>query len=319
MKMKARAKFQRIFRDKDPKYLPRTLWKHHPTDEKTEDFVKATLDFHSLHTFDILKITPNSSFCVQDYGCEIASYGPLYGNVIYRAAFHDVGKWNELQPLDPAQKTLGLHVESAKAISKKIGPAQLVLQTIFSPLAQAINLIGLDALLCQIECSPSHVWKVINILAATTKNFIQAIASYVDGFCYAIQESSHLARFPPSFIDQYHPMNIELLGSYPELIKMMHLHGRIHEFSRFCQYPLDILHWDEEASGVSLPHGKTLFPGVVSGGIRWPEDGWKHSEEVVMACQAARKRIGAERFLLAPACVIPYKTPIEFTKTFANA
>jgi uroporphyrinogen decarboxylase len=314
--MKAAAKFKTIFSNKNPEYLPRTLWKHHPTEESCEKFVKATLEFNALQNFDIIKITPNSSFCIQGYGCLIEAYGSIFGNVIYRPAFNDIKDWSKLTRLDPTKGTLGVQVESTKKIYEKIGVSQLVFQTIFSPLAQAINLIGLVPLLHYTNASPSHVWDVIEILAATTKNYIQAIAPYVDGFCYAIQESPHLTRFPQTFMDLYHKTNIELLEANPSLIKMMHLHGSVHEFSRFCRYPLDILHWDEEASGISLKSGKALFPGVVSGGISWPDGGWKSCDELARACHATRMRVGTERFLLAPACVIPYQTPPTLIEAF---
>lgn len=314
--MKPSEKLHKIFYDKDSHYIPRSLWKHHPHEEdRYEDFVQATLDFHTPHAFDVVKITPGSSFGIRDYGCSTGPHALPYGSVTYTPVVKDISQIKPLAPLDPSTGFLGMHASCVKAISSKIASSQILLQTVFSPVAQTINLLGIDLVMQEAERSSEEVWKIIDVLAATTEQFVQLISPYVDGFCYAIQESRFLQHFSQEFLNRYHALNTKILGRF-DIIKMVHLHGAVHHFERICKYPIDILHWDEVASGIPLEHGKKKFPGIVSGGIDWPVNGWSHFDEMKEACNNTRLRVGSDRLLLSAGCTIPYQSPFDFIKAF---
>ena len=47
------------------------LWRHFPVDDqRPEDLAAATLEFQRLYDFDLVKVTPASSFCLKDWGVE---------------------------------------------------------------------------------------------------------------------------------------------------------------------------------------------------------------------------------------------------------
>jgi len=63
---------------------PRFLWRHHPYDEYNSDrFVSAVVNFHRRYPFDVIKITPRSSFGLRDLGALNEFVGNKLGSPIY--------------------------------------------------------------------------------------------------------------------------------------------------------------------------------------------------------------------------------------------
>jgi uroporphyrinogen decarboxylase len=50
---------------------PVALWRHFPVDDQVpETLAAATLDFQQHYDFDLVKVTPASSFSIKDWGAE---------------------------------------------------------------------------------------------------------------------------------------------------------------------------------------------------------------------------------------------------------
>ncbi len=50
---------------------PVALWRHFPVDDQSpEGLAAAVLDFQSRYDFDLVKVTPASSFCLKDWGVD---------------------------------------------------------------------------------------------------------------------------------------------------------------------------------------------------------------------------------------------------------
>ena len=48
---------------------PVALWRHFPVDDQTPfGLANATLVFQKTFDFDLVKVTPSSSFCLKDWG-----------------------------------------------------------------------------------------------------------------------------------------------------------------------------------------------------------------------------------------------------------
>ncbi|HBY07699.1 MAG TPA: uroporphyrinogen decarboxylase, partial [Chloroflexi bacterium] len=52
-----------------PDRTPVALWRHFPVDDQTPaGLAAATLNFQHNFDFDLVKVTPSSSFCLRDWG-----------------------------------------------------------------------------------------------------------------------------------------------------------------------------------------------------------------------------------------------------------
>src|SRR5512143_300983 len=82
---------------------PVALWRHFPVDDQQPDtLAAATLDFQAHYDFDLVKVTPASSFSIKDWGAEDAWEGHTEGTRQYtHRVVQQPQDWEHLQLLDP--------------------------------------------------------------------------------------------------------------------------------------------------------------------------------------------------------------------------
>lgn len=303
-----------LLRGKTLDRVPRALWRHYPQEEYDSDrFVAAVVQFHQNYPFDMIKITPRSSFSIRDFGVldEVIENKlgiPTYLNQV----IGNPEDWYKLTPRDPHQGYLKQQADCVEQIVSQLKSSFPVLQTIFSPISQAKNLCGLSRLIDHWQNHHQALMYGLEILAESSRQFIQTISPWIDGLFYVTQECGVKEFNQPSYLKSCRHLDKSILESHPGQAHMLHLHGKILNFKDYCSYPVTFLHWDEETSGISLSEGKHYFPGIVSGGITWPLEGWSNLNVLKTTCQDVLERVGRDRLLLSAGCVIPYGTnPLE--------
>ena len=299
---------------------PRALWRHYPFDEYNSDrFVDAVVKVHHTYPFDLIKITPRSSFIIRDFGIldefvENKLGIPTYLNQVVR----NPEDWYKLNPLDPQKGYLKQYADCLERIVTQLKPTVPIVQTIFSPLSQAKNLCGLARLIDHWQNHREALMYGLEILAESTISFIKTINPWIDGIFYVIQECGVEELTQPSYVKICRHLDESILMTQTGQVNMLHLHGKILNFKDYCSYPVTFLHWDERLSNIPLSEGKRYFQGIVSGGVDWPIDGWSNLDQFRKACLDAIERIGRDRFLLSAGCVIPFNAdPMELNE-FCN-
>ena len=81
---------------------PVALWRHWPgDDQRAEDLARAQVAFQQRYDFDFIKVTPSSSYCVQDWGVQDVYLGNNEGTREYtRWVIQEPDDWRRLAPLD---------------------------------------------------------------------------------------------------------------------------------------------------------------------------------------------------------------------------
>ena len=138
---------------------PVSLWRHFPVDDQTPDgLAAAVINFQKTYDFDFIKVTPASSYCLKDWGAKDQWEGSSEGTREYQnAVIQRFDDWRQLEHLDPTKGELANMLSSLRQIIAEFSPQVPVIQTIFSPLAQAKNLIGRDRLAYHIRTCPEAV------------------------------------------------------------------------------------------------------------------------------------------------------------------
>ena len=154
-----RQRLETCLSGEKPDRPPVALWRHFPVDDQTpEGLAEATLNFQKLYQFDFVKVTPASSFCVKDWGSQDEWTGDPEGTRDYtHRVIQQPEDWTRLQALDPARGHLGDQLKCLEILEAELGPNTPIIQTIFSPMAQAKNLVGGDELLVHIRRYPDAV------------------------------------------------------------------------------------------------------------------------------------------------------------------
>lgn len=288
---------------------PVALWRHFPVDDQSPQALAAAhLHYQKNYDFDLLKVTPASSFCLIGWGVEDRWAGDTEGTRRYtKRVVSDPGDWESLPDLDPSSPHLAQQLECLRNIRGNLEPDTPLLQTIFSPLSQAKNLAGGDVLLVHLRQHPRSVLKGLKTIAETTLRFIDAArAAGIDGIFYAVQHAQKQ-------ILDYEEYKIFGLAFDRKCIEpaqglwcnMLHLHGQDVHFELAGDLPFQIVNWHDRESSPSLAEAQRIFPGVVCGGMRQDTLVYRDAAEVRNEAADALQQTGGKRFLLGTGCVVP--------------
>ena len=292
---------------------PVALWRHFPVDDQSpEALAAAHLHFQQNYDFDLLKVTPASSFCLRDWGVEDEWVGDTEGTRRYtKRLIQDPGDWEALPVLEPSSTHLSAQLDCLRLIRAGISPDTPLLQTIFSPLAQAKNLAGNDLLLEHLRHHPSAVMKGLKTITETTRLFIEAArAAGIDGIFYAIQHAQkQVLRF-----EEYRLFGLifdrETIEPARDLwCNLLHLHGREIHFELAAELPFQIVNWHDRETHPSLAEAQQIFNGVVCGGMRQDTLVYRDAAEVREEAADALQQTGGRQFLLGTGCVVPVVAP----------
>ncbi len=296
---------------------PVALWRHFPVDDQDpKSLAEATLHFQRTYDFDLVKVTPASSFCAKDWGVEDQWLGHTEGTRQYtKRIIHEPHDWEMLPVLDPIAPHLAGQLACLRFIRAELSPDTPLLQTIFSPLAQAKNLAGGDTLIAHLRLYPEAVMKGLATIAETTRRFVEAcLATGIDGIFYAIQH----AQADLLTLEEYQtfgvPYDQKTIEPAQELwCNLLHLHGHNVYFSLLSSlrepqggaFNFPIVNWHDRETYPPLSEGQRLFSGVTCGGMR--QDTLVYGDQAQVAGEAADaiEQTNGKRFILGTGCVVP--------------
>ena len=187
-----------------------------------------------------------------------------------------------------------------------------LIQTIFSPLAQAKNLAGGDVLISHIRMRPDLVGRGMEIIAESTRRFIRAARAngLVDGVFYAVQHAQTSLLSKSEFIEfgrSYDLLTLE--SARPLWLNMLHLHGDNVYFSSVADYPVHIINWHDRDTPPSLTDALSRTRAVLCGGLRRETIVYGSSADVQAELNDAIHQTLGQRLLLGTGCVVPIIAP----------
>lgn len=310
-----RERIQACLNGEQTDKTPIAFWRHFPEeDQDPETLAAATIKFQQRYDFDIVKVTPASSFAVQDWGVEDAWQNNPEGSRAYtKRVIQKPQDWETLKVLDPSAPYLAAQLQCLKLVREGISIDTPIIQTIFNPMSQAKNLAGNDLLLEHAKKHPEAVMKGLETITKTTVKFIEAARELgIDGIFYAIQH----AQASMLKLDEYKTLALSFdqktLKPAEELwCNILHLHGSDVYFSLLRLFNFQIVNWHDRESYPSLAEAHSLFRGVSCDGIR-QDTLYKGSQVQVKeeALDAIRQTKG-KRFILGTGCVVYYQSAHE--------
>jgi uroporphyrinogen decarboxylase len=309
MKISHRERLQTCLNGEQTDRPPVALWRHHPVDDQSADtLAAATLQFQKTYNFDLVKVTPASSFCLRDWGVEDVWEGHTEGTRRYvRRLIQKPGDWETLPLLEPSAPHLAGQLSCLRQIRAELGPDVPMLQTVFSPLAQAKNLVGKEMLTAHIRKYPEAVLKGLETIALSVRRFVEAtLETGVDGIFYAVQH----AQAGLLTLEEYNtfgiPFDQQVLEPAGDLwCNMLHLHGRDVHFEIVGEFSFPIVNWHDREAPPSLAEAQKLFVGTVCGGLRQDTLVYQDQAAVRDEAEDAIAQTDGQRFILSTGCVVP--------------
>jgi uroporphyrinogen decarboxylase len=271
------------------------------------------VQFQREYDFDFVKVTPASSFCLRDWGAEDAWMGSLEGTREYtRHPICQPEEWEDLRVLDPTEGALAAQLRCLAMIVDALGPDVPVIQTVFSPLSQAKNLVGESRLPAHLRRYRDAVEVGLRTITETTIRFVAALsATGAAGVFYAVQHAQYGVLSTREYADLGRPSDLEILSDCAGMwLNVLHLHGEDIMFDLLADYPVQVINWHDQETWPSLPVGKTRFSGAVCGGLRRWEDIVRGTPDQVRAvARQACEATDGRGFVLGTGCVTPIVAP----------
>jgi uroporphyrinogen decarboxylase len=290
------------------------LWRHFPVDDQDPaELAAATAEWQEQYDFDLVKVTPASSFCLKDWGAEDQWTGNPEGTRDYtNRIVQRAEDWARLKALDPQQGHLGQQLKALRLIRARLGEGTPVIQTVFSPLSQARNLVGAAQLPVHVRQHPQAVKVALEVITETTVRFVEAARQTgIDGVFYALQMATTRVFSAGEYHEFGEPYDRRVVEAAGELwLNVAHLHGEDVMFDLAAGYGMDVLNWHDLETPPSLADGLKKVKGAVCGGLRQWETMVRGTPEQVRAeAQAAFEQTGGRRLILGTGCVTPTTAP----------
>jgi uroporphyrinogen decarboxylase len=209
--------------------------------------------------------------------------------------------------LDPTSRHLSAQLECLRMIRAELDSETPLLQTVFSPLAQAKNLAGNETLVAHLRLYPESVMKGLAVIAETTRRFVEAcLGTGIDGIFYAIQH----AQAGSLTLEEYKTFGLphdlrSLEPSQGLWCNLLHLHGEDVYFSLVSSLDFQVVNWHDRETSPSLSEAQKRFGGVVCGGMRQDTLVYRTQAEVRNEAADAIQQTDGRRFILGTGCVVP--------------
>ena len=313
-KISHRERLENTLTGERPDRAPVALWRHFPVDDQhPHRLAEAHIHFQHTYDFDLLKVTPESTYLSKEWGGTDLWTGSAEGVRDYHIrGVTRLEDWARMKKISPRSGRLADQVQALRTITSALGPHTPVLATIFSPLTTARKLSGEPLLLAHIRQHPDVIHEMLKVVTETTLDFIFELKKTgIAGIFFAMQFAQY-ALFTENEFDTFClPYNRQVLEAVSDLwLNIIHLHGSNVMFDRVCELPAQVINWHDLETPPTLAEGKKRFDGVVCGGLRqWETLAFGDPNDVRREAQAALEATEATRFILGTGCVAPIIAP----------
>jgi uroporphyrinogen decarboxylase len=293
---------------------PVSLWRHFPVDDQSPDtLAAATVNFQTTFDFDFIKVSPSSSYCLKDWGSQDAWEGNPEGSRKYtNEVIQRFDDWNNLHKLNPKTGKLGDMLETLRLIHRQFAPHTPIMQSIFSPLSQAKNLVGRDRLTYHLRACPEAVHMGLQAITDTTIDFLEeARKAGIDGIFFAVQHAQYQILSEMEFETFGRFYDLQVLAAIQDLwLNMAHIHGDTIMFDRVADYPVQILNWHDRQTPPTLGEAQHRTEKTVCGGLKqWETMVLANPQAVTAEAIDAIRQTEGINFILGTGCVVPVTAP----------
>lgn len=293
---------------------PVALWRHFPVDDQApESLAAAIVSFQNLYDFDLVKVTPASSFCLKDWGVEDVWEGDSEGTRRYtRSVIEKPQDWEHLKPLDPRKAPhLAAQLACLRQLRRELGAQVPLLQTIFNPFSQAKHLVGTDRFPVHLRKYPEAVLKGLEAVTETTRRFLEAAGETgIDGIFYAVQHAQAGVLSWSEYKTLALPLDRRVIEpAHAYTCNLLHLHGADIYFELVDELPFQIVNWHDRETPPTLADARKSFQGVLCGGISQRTIVLGEIAEVRREALDAIAQTRGQRFILGTGCVVPITAP----------
>lgn len=311
-------RLQKTFAGERTDRIPVALWRHWPgDDQRAADLARATVEFQRTYDWDFVTIQPSASYGVIDLGLHDEWIGSADGSrsIVKRGVNRSL-EWTELRPLDPQRGGLGRQLEAVRLIGEAFPNGETpLIQTIYSPLSQAVMLGGASLLLRHLRTHPDRIQTALNVLTETTIRLIDALRRLpLAGLIYVVDQASYDLLSEDEYRVYGLPYDRKILESLPDRwwFRTLQLATNAPMFRLCSQLPAYAINWPDQDTEPDLTQGRAMFNGAMCGGLSSQQHlNLGTPSSVREAARVAISTMNGRRLILSSGNPIAVTTPLS--------
>lgn len=313
--MNRRERLERTFAGEPTDRTPVALWRHFPgDDQRAADLARSTVEFQMTYDWDFVKLTPATGYSVIDYGVQDIWQGDFSGTRTFtKRAVNRSLDWTALRTLDPQRGELNKALDALRLVGEALGDDVPVVLTVFSPLAQAAQVAGDDALLRHMRLYPDRVKSGLSVLTESTLRMIDAMRRLpVAGIFYRIDHANYGTMSEVEYREFGLPYDQRILDTLPDRFwfNSVQLRGSDPMFRLARELRVQVINWYDRDTEPTLAQARLLFDGALCGGISTSDHLLLGTPTTVRdAARDAMAQMNGKRLILSAGCAVPVNAP----------
>ncbi len=300
--------------------VPASTWGHdYEREWSVQTLTDATIENYSRYDWDYVKVTPRTSYHVEDWKVKVRPSGVKEQEPIFEdTPIKSSSDWKRLRVLEPDRGVLAEQLRALQLINHALGFEAYFVQTIFCPLGIARYLVGNNSkpVLQTMHDDRKSLHTALRVITETFANFaIACLEQGASGIFYSTNgwasQGALTEDLYQEFGEQY---DLEFLDTIKSRSRFNILHncGERVYFDRFASYPVQAMSWDDAQVGnPDLREGERRVGKAVMGGLGAAMLKNGSADQVQETVGKALELTGSRHFLLAPGCAVLPGTPAK--------
>jgi uroporphyrinogen decarboxylase len=279
--------------------------------------VEAMIEFQRKFDWDFMKINPRASYHIEDRGARYTrSSEPLQKAIKISLPVTKVTDWIKIKPLAPTASVLGEILSATQEIVNRIGSEIHIVQTIFSPLSIAGDLVdaGDEHFVKLLREGPSELHTALEAITETFVGFVKELMKTgIAGIFFATTEwASRSLITEEEYLKFGRSYDLKVLRAAASArFNILHVCNKNNMLPLFRDYPAPVLSWSPfEPGNLSIHQAAQIIDKIFLAGM-------DHNVTLLEGPQNAIKKqiedslgeVPLGSLMIGPGCALKINTP----------
>lgn len=316
-KLSHRERIQYLLSGEKIDRTPISFWRHfYHREQNAKELAEAMLCFQDQFDWDFMKVNPRASYHVQAWGGVVEfSRDEFVKTRIVDYPVKKIDDWKKIEPKKATLGALGEQLQALALISKKLKGELFFVETVFSPLSIAGDLVESEEILVRhLREAPNLIFQALEAITQTFETFVgEVLNAGASGIFFATTQwasSNYISK--EEYLKFGKPYDLRILKQAQEAeLNILHVCEANNFLELFKDYPVPVVNWEAtDPTNLSLDKGYDLLDKIVLGGINHRQE-LLESDPAKVTDQAKQIRVRMEgrKWILGPGCSIPPEVP----------
>jgi uroporphyrinogen decarboxylase len=304
-----------------------SFWGHfYHRESSALDLVDATIEHQREYGWDWVKLNPRKHYHVEDWGVRYRYSGrPDEKPVLESWPIQQPQDWGSITPRDARHGALGEQLDAVRLMRERLPEDVPLIETVFTPLAILAEMVDQPGTLkLHMRSQPERVRAALEVVTATFEPFVAKVLERgADGIYLATTDWGSKTWMSADEYRQWaRPFDLRLLAAAAGApFNVLHVCKPRNLLFELADYPVHAFSYDAtHPTNPGLDQALARLPGAVMGGISYEGALQEPGVEAVMAeVRRGFEQTGGRRWLVAPGCSIPPRTPTANLKAVRAA